>query len=91
MNCKRCGNPLPSKGYVCSFCGLMLDNKQIDMQKELLKNNTQLKPDLVSEKYGGKSQVFQSREDKPTSYLGIFIIFGILLLIIVIITIVYFL
>lgn len=91
MNCKRCGTPLPSNGYVCSHCGLMMDNDQITMQKQMMKNNNSYRAELVSEKYGGKKQVFQGREQNENKVLGLIVILGVLLLIIILAIVVYFL
>lgn len=92
MNCKRCGAPLPSQGYVCSQCGMFMNKEQIDIQKGFLRsNNAHLKAELVSEKYGGKKQIFQGRDSLENKGMAIFVLFGILLLIIIIALVVYFL
>jgi len=91
MNCKRCGTPLPSSGYLCSHCGLMMDSNQIEIQKQMIKNNNSYRAELVSEKYGGKKQVFQGREQNENKVLGAIVISGVLLLIIISAIVVYFL
>lgn len=92
MNCKRCGSPLPSQGYICSHCGMLMSSEQIEIQKTLLKdNNAHLKADLVSERYGGKKQIFQGREGNDNKYISIFLLFGVIALILLIAIIVYFL
>ena len=51
MFCKRCGNALPSHGFVCLNCGAMMSPEQIKEQKELMKkdnNNVILKSDFYS-------------------------------------------
>ena len=82
MNCKRCGSPLPAQGYICKKCGMMMSSEQIDSQKKFMAaNQGKLKPELVSEKYGGKKQIYESRDKEEVSIKGIVILFIILLLI----------
>ena len=91
MNCKRCGSPLPSHGFVCTHCGVFMDKDQIEMQKSLQKDNIPKRVELVSEKYGGKKEIFQGREDTSKSVSIFFILLGILIFIIFIVFLVYFL
>lgn len=90
MNCKHCGKPLPSSGYLCSFCGVMMDSEQIECQKKIMKEQN-IYPELLSEKYNRKKEIFQSREEKNNSFLVIWLIIGILVIIILLFTFVYFL
>lgn len=86
MNCKRCNAPLPSTGYVCSRCGAMMSIEQIQEQKENLKQNTSYnRSELVSEKYGGKKQIFEGRREEKNSLLLIIVMFSILIFLLVII------
>lgn len=91
MNCKRCGAPLPSQGYVCSQCGMFMSSEQIEIQKQYMKNNNDLRAELVSEKYGGKKEIYQSREVRENKGLAFLALFGVLIFIIIIAIIVYFL
>jgi hypothetical protein len=59
------------------------NNKKIDD-----KNN--IPTELISEKYGGKKQIYLKRDDNNASYLGVFIISTILILIFIVAAIVYF-
>lgn len=89
MVCKRCGAPLPSQGYVCKQCGMLMNSDQIEQQKQFIKNNS-LKAELVSEKYGGKKQIFQGRNTGENKGKAFLILFGILIFIIIVALIVYF-
>lgn len=92
MKCKRCNSPLPSKGYVCSHCKTLMSNEQIKIQKELLSNHSSnTRAELISEKYGGKKQVFIGREEKEHKSVSILFLFLFLLLFVVIVLLVYFL
>lgn len=88
MNCKNCGKPLSGNGYVCKFCGVMMDEEQIKKQKSLIIPNN--KPLFVSEKYGGKMQIYEKRSQKENKLIGFIIIMAVLLLIIILALIVYF-
>lgn len=79
MNCKRCGAPLPSYGYVCTHCGVFMDKDQIEMQKSLQKENFPQKAELISEKYGGKKQIFQKREEHHKIQYAFIVLLGIVL------------
>ena len=82
MKCKRCGSPLPSQGYVCNQCGMLMDKNQIEIQKEYLKQ-APLQTTYLSEKYGSKKPLFEGRESKENNY-GVLLFLFILLVIIVI-------
>ena len=88
MNCKKCGAKLPRAGFVCSNCQVLISKEQINNQNEL-NNNTFLKDGYVSEKYGGKKQLFIKREEKSFKSLGFSILLMFLLIIILIGFIVY--
>lgn len=86
MQCKRCGAPLSSEGYLCKQCGMMMDSDQIIEQKKYQDlTGLNKKTEFVSEKYGGKQQIFIGREEKEASLKGIVILFIILILLILII------
>lgn len=91
MKCNRCGAPLPSRGYVCSQCGMFMNKEQIEIQKRDMANNINLKTELVSEKYGGKKEIFKGRDVRENKSLAFLVLFGVLIFIIVIAIIVYFL
>ena len=51
MKCKKCGSPLPSEGVACKFCGILMDQEQINYRNKMNnKNNDKIV--LLSEKYG---------------------------------------
>lgn len=89
MVCKRCGAPLPSQGYVCKQCGMLMSSDQIEEQKQSIRNNG-LSTELVSEKYGGKKQIFQGRDGVENKGKALLVLFGILIFIIIVALIVYF-
>ena len=73
MKCKRCGVALPNEGFLCSHCGMMMSKEQIEEQKKYMQQNfDNHKVELVSEKYGGKKQIFQKREESDKKYIWIF-------------------
>ena len=41
MFCKKCGNALPTEGFICKICGTMMDKDQIKEQKENLDKKRQ--------------------------------------------------
>ena len=72
MKCNRCGNPLPSDGMICKFCGALMDQKQISYQNKMKdKNNERIM--LLSEKYGYKNDI-EYREVKENKILGLIVI-----------------
>ena len=92
MDCKRCKSPLPSQGYVCKQCGMLMSSEQIELQKTFMKeNNMHLKAELISEKYGGKKQIFEMREKDENNLIFFTFFFGVLLIIFIIVIVVYFL
>ena len=66
MYCNNCGNPLPNKGAVCSFCGAMMDKNQIEANKEYNKTNNNI--ELKTEKYGYQNN-FEFRSEKKENKL----------------------
>ena len=91
MNCKRCGAKIYSGTYICPNCKVLMDSEQIKLQKELMKNDVCIKEGLISEKYGGKKQLFEKRDDYDTRFRAIIVLFFGLLVIFLIVGIVYFL
>lgn len=72
MKCSRCGNPLPSDGIVCKFCGALMDAKQINYQNKMRDKNAE-RLVLLSEKYGHKNDI-EYREVKENKILGLIVI-----------------
>lgn len=72
MKCSRCGNPLPSDGIVCKFCGALMDVKQINYQNKMRDKNVE-RIVLLSEKYGHKNDI-EYREVKENKILGLIVI-----------------
>lgn len=82
MNCKRCGFPLPSTGYLCTNCGGMMDAEQIKVQKEQMKMPpVSNREQMVRVRFGKKGPLFQKREDVSKNYkvLLFFLVFFFLL------------
>lgn len=81
MKCKNCGNPLPSEGIICKFCGALMDQSQINYQNKMKdKDNKRIM--LLSEKYGHENKI-EYREEKENKILGLAIIIFILVILIV--------
>ena len=89
MVCKHCNSPLPPTGFVCRSCGMMMSEEQIKIQKESIKANSNLKAELVSEKYGHKDYIYQKREDIKPKFMGIFILIAIIFIVILLALFVY--
>lgn len=91
MFCKKCGNPLPKEGYICKFCGAMMEKDQIEKQNKLLKDN-RFGTKLKSELYGVEKIKYESETPKeenkfrPYLIIGGVIIFLIILAIIMYVT-----
>lgn len=62
MICRKCGSVLPSHGYICPSCGLMMDKEQIEMQKQ--NNKGEFKKEYNSDKYGVKKDIKYNDERK---------------------------
>ena len=81
MNCKRCGKPLPNRGIKCTFCGMLMDQEQIDYQRKVNdKHNDRI--ELLSEKYGRENNV-EYRKPKENKALGLAVIIIVLVFLIV--------
>lgn len=84
MFCNNCGNPLPNKGAVCTFCGAMMDKKQIETNREYNKeNNKNNNIELKSEKYGYDNNFEFRTEKSENKILGIVIISIVVLFLII--------
>lgn len=72
MKCKKCGSPLPSEGVACKFCGVLMDQEQINYRNKMNnKNNDRVV--LLSEKYGHQNSI-EYRNNKENKLLGLVII-----------------
>lgn len=80
MKCKNCGNPLPSSGVICKFCGALMDREQINYQNKM-KDKENQRIMLLSEKYGHENKI-EYREKKENKILGLAIILIILVFLI---------
>ena len=84
MFCKKCGNPLPSEGAICKFCGTAMNQEQVNLMHQ--ENNGQnFRPELKTERFGQESKI-EYREDNKVNdnkLIGIFIIGGVVLFIII--------
>lgn len=80
MKCKNCGNPLPSSGVVCKFCGALMDREQINYQNKM-KDKENQRIMLLSEKYGHENKI-EYREKKENKILGLAIILIVLVFLI---------
>jgi len=84
MKCKKCGSPLPSEGVACKFCGILMDQEQIDYRNKMNnKNNDKIV--LLSEKYGHQNNI-EYRNNKENKLLGLVII-SIILIALIILTV----
>ena len=81
MNCKRCGKPLPNRGVTCTFCGMLMNQEQIDYQNKMNdKHNERI--ELLSEKYGRENSV-EYRQPKENKALGLAVIIVVLVILII--------
>lgn len=84
MKCKKCGSPLPSEGVACKFCGILMDQEQINYRNKMNnKNNDKIV--LLSEKYGHQNNI-EYRNNKENKLLGLVII-SIILIALIILTV----
>lgn len=86
MTCNRCGNPLPSEGMVCKFCGALMNQSQINYQNQM-KDKDNKRIVLLSEKYGHQNNI-EYQDKKENKLLGLFIVM-IVLVILIILTILF--
>lgn len=83
MICKKCGKQLPNEGFICKFCGAMMDQKQIMQQKDYLKER-RFEPKLKTELYGmEKINYRDAKEQKDNKLLGFLIVGGIIIFLII--------
>lgn len=85
MYCKKCHAALPSRGFVCKSCGLMMDTDQIKKQKEIIKNEDKktIELNFLSDRYSKEPINRVYKPKKENKYLGaIIIILSLIILII---------
>ncbi len=88
MNCKRCGKPLPSTGFICRNCGTLFDTDQIKEQKERINQENKDKIYHMSEFLPDGTPRKYTKEENPikgeNKALGLIIILVALCIVIVI-------
>ncbi len=87
MYCARCGQALPSHGFICPNCGAMLNNEQIKKQQEYMreeeKNNHAI--NLLSDKYKvKKDNIYKTPKDNKMIGIVIILVIVVILLVIAI-------
>lgn len=82
MFCKRCNNPLPSEGFVCKFCGALMSEDQIKMQKENMKNNS-LKGVTTNSKYRSFNKIKYNTNNDNKPLMGAAMLIVIVFLIVI--------
>ena len=48
MKCKKCGSPLPSEGVACKFCGILMDQEQINYRNKMNNKNNDKTVRIIS-------------------------------------------
>lgn len=72
MNCNRCGSPLPSEGYVCKQCKMMMSAGQLEQNRKWNKENQK-----SSNQFYEKSK--EKYNLKPVIFIGAILLFLIIL------------
>ena len=77
MFCERCGSALTASKVVCPSCGALLSKSQIEILKEIKKDNKiKSRPQYLSEMFGVKRDIiFRDKNKSNSSYIIIFILF----------------
>ena len=85
MYCKKCGAGLPSHGFVCKSCGMMMDSDQIKEQKEHIRNeeNKKIELNFMSDKYSREPIIRDYKKIKENKYLGAVLIVLVVIILIV--------
>ena len=83
MYCKKCGKALPSDGFLCKFCGAMMDSSQIKKQKEYINNKDKKEIDinLISDKYSKTKEYKRHKENKIFGVIFVLVILVILIVV----------
>ena len=85
MHCKRCGKAIGTDRGICPFCGAMLSKDQMEIYKQDKKENM-LKPEMLTEKFGEKPQVYEKRENySQYRWIIVFLALATLILVVVLI------
>ncbi len=85
MYCKKCGAALPSRGFICKSCGMMMDVNQIKEQKNFLKENkNNMEVNLLSDKYSSEPINRDYSKIKENKYLGALLIVLVVIVLIII-------
>lgn len=70
MVCRRCGKALSNEQPACPFCGSFLAPDQIETFVEMKKEKARdLRPKLISERYGMKPIQYEQANNKMNSNL----------------------
>ena len=80
MICKRCKKPLPNNSITCQFCGMLMNQEQIEYQQKMNDKDSR-RIELLSEKYGKENKI-EYNNKKENKILGLIIIVIILLILI---------
>ena len=81
MVCKNCGKSLGNEKATCPFCGALMDQNQLEaFVKEKKEREQDLRPKLVSERYG---MALHYEKQKNQTNHSLFIILGILLVLVI--------
>ena len=85
MYCKKCGAALPSRGFICKSCGMMMDVNQIKEQKNFLKEHkSNMEVNLLSDKYSSEPINRDYSKIKENKYLGALLIVLVVIFLIII-------
>jgi len=86
MYCNKCGKALPSHGYICKFCGTMMDSEQIKIQKENIKNQNRdkIEVNLMSDRYSSEPINRNYEKRRENKYLGAILILVVVIILLII-------
>ena len=88
MHCQKCGKALSMNQVTCPFCHTMIPKNQLSKQTEFRKEQEpDLRPKLISERYGMKSIEYEISKNKTNSHLIIILIICVVLVLIFLIAI----
>ncbi len=75
MVCRKCGKALSNEVPTCPFCGAFLASDQISSFVEMKKEKSRdLRPHLISEKYGMDPIVYERKLNQQNSRLIVILI-----------------
>lgn len=84
MFCKKCGAALPSEGFICKSCGMMMSSEQIREQKQFRKdNNKDMEVNLLSDRYSDTPIKRDYSKLKENKYLGAILVILIIIVLII--------